>query len=354
MCVYFYASKIFKTHDFNFHKESSEIIKMANDGIMFIGFNQDSECFMCGLEDGYRIYNTDPLKENAREDEGGVKHVEMLYRCNYVGIVGGGKNPKYPRNKAIVWDDYQKKVAISLEFKIEVFSIKLRRDRIAVVFEKFIKVYSFSQTPQFMHVFDTYPNANGLCCLCSHSTNSYLAYPSDKKPGWVEIVDLFNTEKPSVKIEAHDNPITCMAMSNDGTKMATASTKGTLIRVFETEGGTLLHELRRGANTTKLCVSSDHGTVHVFILDSPEKNSRSSLANATFLPKYFQSKWSSFKFEVNNHSKFICAFSQNLDQHSIIALCSDGTYYKYLLDNANDTKSCQLESCTKFLELTSR
>lgn len=58
---------------------------MANDGILFIGFNQDSglrlfvennfqkyysalkECFMCGLEDGYRIYNTDPLKENARE-----------------------------------------------------------------------------------------------------------------------------------------------------------------------------------------------------------------------------------------------------------------------------------------------
>ena len=25
------------------------------------------ECFMCGLDNGYRIYNTDPLKENARE-----------------------------------------------------------------------------------------------------------------------------------------------------------------------------------------------------------------------------------------------------------------------------------------------
>ena len=27
---------------------------------------------------------------------------------------------------------------------------------------------------------------------------------------------------------------------------------------------------------TKLCVSSDHGTIHVFVLDLPEKNSRSS------------------------------------------------------------------------------
>ncbi|CAF0876377.1 unnamed protein product [Brachionus calyciflorus] len=338
----------------------------SNDNLLFIGFNQDSECFMCGLEDGYRIYNTDPLKENAREDGGGVKHVEMLYRCNYVGIVGGGKAPKYPRNRAIVWDDYQKKVAISLELSTEVLSIKLRRDRIAVVCEKFIKVYTFSQTPQLLHVFDTYTNPNGLCCICSLSTNSNLAYPSHKKCGGVEIVDLFNTEKPAVKIDGHDNPVSCMAMSNDGSKLATSSTKGTLIRVFETENGSLLHELRRGANSanifcisfnkqaTKLCVSSDHGTIHVFILDSPEKNSRSTLANATFLPKYFQSKWSSFKFEVNNHSKFICAFSQNSDQLSIIALCSDGTYYKYLLDSVNDTKSCQLESCTKFLELSSR
>jgi hypothetical protein len=30
-------------------------------------FSYRKECFMCGLDTGYRIYNTDPLKENARE-----------------------------------------------------------------------------------------------------------------------------------------------------------------------------------------------------------------------------------------------------------------------------------------------
>lgn len=337
-----------------------------SENILFIGFNQDYECFMSGLDTGYRIYNTDPLKENAREDGGGVKHVEMLYRCNYVGIVGGGNNqPKYSRNKAIIWDDYQKKVAISLEFSSEVLAIKLRRDRIAVVFEKLIKVFTFSQTPQMLHVFETYQNPNGLCCLCSHSSNANLVHLG-KNPGHVVIFDLANTEKPSNEIIAHEAAISYMTLSVDGTKLATSSIKGTLIRVFDTENGILLHELRRGANhanifcinfnktATKLVVSSDHGTIHVFVLDVPEKNSKSSLANAAFLPKYFNSKWSTFKFDIDNHSKCICAFSQYLEKQYIIAICQNGSYYRYLLDSSSNTKGYELDLLTNFLELSSR
>ncbi len=49
--------------------------------------------------------------------------------------------------------------------------------------------------------------------------------------------------------------------------------------------------------------------------------------------------------KTKNIKKHICYFQ---------AICSDGTYYKYSLDNINNTKNCQLESCTKFLELGSR
>lgn len=92
------------------------------------------------------------------------------------------------------------------------------------MFEKLIKVYTFSQTPQLLHVFETYPNPNAICCLCSHSSNSYLAYLG-KKPGHVVIIDLANTEKSAIEIMAHETAISYMALSNDGAKIATSSTK---------------------------------------------------------------------------------------------------------------------------------
>ena len=114
-----------------------------------------------------------------------------------------------------------------------------------------IKVYTFSQNPQLLHVLDTCNNTDALCSLCSHSMNSILAFPS-RKLGHVTIIDLAHTEKSPIDISAHEATISCMKLSHDGAKLATASIKGTLIRVFNTENGELMHELRRGANQAQI------------------------------------------------------------------------------------------------------
>ena len=142
-------------------------------------------------------------------------------------------------------------------------------------------MYTLTEVPHQLHVFETSKNRKGLCVVCPNSRNSVLAFPS-RKVGCIDLMSLCgldnNTSNP-VRITAHQTAISCLALNEQGTLLATASEKGTLIRVFDTKTAEMVVERRRGAqqaniysicfnhNSTGLCVSSDHGTVHIFSLD---------------------------------------------------------------------------------------
>ena len=138
-----------------------------------------------------------------------------------------------------------------------------------------------------------------------------------------------------------------------GTRLATASDKGTLIRIFDTESGKLLSELRRGtqaatiysvnfsADSSLVCASSSHGTIHIFATEDSSKNKTSSLvtsaadffgsASNKLLPKYFTSEWSFSKIEVPGGTRCICAFGGN--NNTVLAVCDDSSYHKFVYDD---------------------
>ena len=143
-----------------------------------------------------------------------------------------------------------------------------------------------------------------ICALSSSSENCYLAYPLPQKaapsnfaqpshapPSGTHVaptsgdVLLFNAAKLEVVnvVTAHKTPLAFITLNNTGTLLATASDKGTIIRVFSVPKAEKLYQFRRGAitshiycmsfNTTSslLCVSSATETVHIFKLGGTQR-----------------------------------------------------------------------------------
>ncbi|XP_076915149.1 autophagy-related protein 18a-like [Bidens hawaiensis] len=339
--------------------------------LLHVSFNQDHGCFACGINCGFRIYNCDPFREIFRRDfenGGGIGTVEMLFRCNILALVGGGNEPHYPPNKVMIWDDHKSRCIGELSFRSEVRGVRLRRDRIIVVLEQKILVYNFADL-KILHQIETFTNPKGLCEVSQGSSNFVLVCPGLQK-GQIRVEHY--ASKKTKFILAHDSRIACFSLAQDGHIIATASSKGTLIRIFDTHDGTLLQEVRRGADRAEiyslafssniqwLAVSSDKGTVHVFNLkpgtgsqgidkatDSSSHNSpvHSSSSSLSFikgvLPKYFSSEWSVAQFRLVEGSQYIVAFGHQ--KNTVVILGIDGSFYRCKFDPVTGGEMTQLE-----------
>ncbi|KXZ56132.1 hypothetical protein GPECTOR_1g111 [Gonium pectorale] len=167
-----------------------------------------------------------------------------------------------------------------MSFRSQVRAVRLRRDRIVVALEHKVLVYNFADL-KLLHQTETCANPRGLVAISStaamsaSSDNTVLACPG-LHTGQVRI-ELYDRRQTKF-IQAHTNALSCLVLSMDGKRLATASEKGTLVRVWNTADGQLLQELRRGADPAHiyslalsrtcewLALTSDKGTVHIFAL----------------------------------------------------------------------------------------
>uniref|UniRef100_A0A9J8CWF2 WD repeat domain 45 n=1 Tax=Cyprinus carpio carpio TaxID=630221 RepID=A0A9J8CWF2_CYPCA len=322
-------------------------------GVNSLQFNQDQSCFCCAMETGVRIYNVEPLMEKGHLDHeqvGSIALCSMLHRSNLLAVVGGGVNPKFSEISVLIWDDAREvrdpkdKLVLEFTFTKPVLAVRMRHDKIIIVLKNRIYVYSFPDNPVKMFEFDTRDNPKGTDL-------------SNTKPG---------TSSAPFTINAHQSEIACLALNQSGSVVASASRKGTLIRLFDTTTRDKLVELRRGTDpatlycinfshdSSFLCASSDKGTVHIFALKDTKLNRRSALARVgkvgPVIGQYVDSQWSLANFTVPAECACICAFGKNTSKNvnSVIAICVDGTFHKYVF---TPDGNCNREAFDVYLDI---
>ena len=123
---------------------------------------------------------------------------------------------------------------------------------------------------------ETFENSKGIFAYTQDLKIDLIAFPY-KAIGYVKLKSYTNNE--TILINAHQSNLIYIALSNEGKYLATASERGTVIRLFNTNTGEYIHEFRRGEdsceiyyltfdmNTKYLALTCSTSTVHIFCLN---------------------------------------------------------------------------------------
>jgi len=240
----------------------------------------------------------------------------------------------------------------------------MNRARLVAALETRVHTFELS-TMKLLHTLETTPNPRGLADLCADSETCHCALPA-AGVGQVMLFDALNLHALST-LEAHRGPLACLVLSSCGRLLATASDKGTVVRVHSFPQAQLLHTFRRGSlpatflslcfspgvkvgeryeqSANLLCAASSTGTIHVWSLDAQRGAVPASApvvrsASAVQLPLISGERgFAHIKLRTPPGCRCTVAIRDTLNEnqpdqikHSLYALTEQGAYYSYLLD----------------------
>ncbi|XP_075025533.1 WD repeat domain phosphoinositide-interacting protein 1 isoform X1 [Calonectris borealis] len=219
-------------------------------------YNQDCTSLAIGTTTGYRLFSLSSVEQLDQVHESNeipdVYIVERLFSSSLVVVVSHAK----PQQMNVY--HFKKGTEIcNYSYSSNILSIRLNRQRLVVCLEESIYIHNIKDMKLLKTILDMPPNTTGLCALSINHANSYLAYPGSATSGEIALYD-GNTLKTACAIPAHDGPLAALAFNSTGSKLASASEKGTVIRVFSIPGGQKLYEFRRGMKRSVHSVGDEY------------------------------------------------------------------------------------------------
>jgi hypothetical protein len=102
------------------------------------------------------------VDHSLTEVSGGVLSSVVPMHCSsLLFLVGGGRDPRYPPNKVIFWNEALGKEVAELEFREKVRGLACRRGWLAVALRRRVVVFEIGGSVKRYGEWDTYDNSRG-------------------------------------------------------------------------------------------------------------------------------------------------------------------------------------------------
>nr|XP_054315533.1 WD repeat domain phosphoinositide-interacting protein 1 isoform X2 [Pongo pygmaeus] len=331
----------------------------AESALTCFSFNQDCTSLAIGTKAGYKLFSLSSVEQldqvHGSNEIPDVYIVERLFSSSLVVVVSHTK----PRQMNVY--HFKKGTEIcNYSYSSNILSIRLNRQRLLVCLEESIYIHNIKDMKLLKTLLDIPANPTGLCALSINHSNSYLAYPGSLTSGEIVLYD-GNSLKIVCTIAAHEGTLAAITFNASGSKLASASEKGTVIRVFSVPDGQKLYEFRRGMkryvtisslvfsmDSQFLCASSNTETVHIFKLEQvtnrPEEPSTWSgymgkmfMAATNYLPTQVSDMMHQDRAFATARLNFsgqrnICTLSTIQKLPRLLVASSNGHLYMYNLD----------------------
>ena len=266
--------------------------------------------------------------------------------------------------KISFWDDANSEIFAQLHMASSVLKMEFQQHHVFILCEHAMFVYEFPSMKQIWRSEKNSPQT--FLSLFYDLDSKKVVFPAFSKTK-VQVLCLDTMQSHAISVS--ESMVVYAQICPEGQWLATASEKGTLIRIFDMETGEPLKELRRGleqvtisslcfsCDRTWLAVASQKGTTHIFALNSimaeesvakmsksselktsllkmqrrftqeeeekEEKNMQMHMSSMSlpmnkksafsfaenYLPSYFQSEWSFATFKLERFKgEILCIF----------------------------------------------
>lgn len=347
--------------------------------IQSLSISKDNSNFAYSLNNSFNVYSTNPIARRFQKEFNlfSIDQVATSSDGTYIAFVvsndiksdsPNSSRPQSPQNtqkpvksafasifsssnqptaqseeskiiKIYIWNNFYGECHYKIEIENQddnerVLSIKLIGAFLLVVFEKKTWVFDIN-TKLWIIQAETSPNLTGAgdISISSNDEETKVVASCSSEPGKIDIYRCGSSQKPTkISIFAAKHSVTLMKFSPDSNLIATASEKGTLIRVFDSNNGSPLSIFRRGilspASVLDICFSpnnsdliaiSSNATVHLF---------QSDVRNAA---------QNDYPRSVEKVSIEKCAFAQCSfeNQNELFVVASNGIFYTITVTEQN-------------------